>query len=1032
MSKRDDILNAWITIEQLSEGTIRKSATSLKAIYKEEEDWYSFFSGFLMKQKEQHRLSDQRFKKAGLIVYVDIFNFEEVVEIVRREYQVEKTYDEVSNGDKFTFALYFDNDLTFLEDKFFYTVSGYIRNHGKFPVDFSQFEGSIKEQISRGFSEDFNSTFSEILQQTNASKDTLRYTFSKDLDSGDVNLHSFFIEDLHYAKKSTSGNLERYFKGFSAERKNLDGHRDSEQFNPSLFESILQPRHFPLGRFPSNPDFSLSFMQQVAVNLALNDKNDIRSVNGPPGTGKTTLLKDIFADLVVQQAVEISELSSKTVKADLVYWKNARIGALPRSIADRNMIVASSNNGAVQNIVKELPKNAQIDDAFQKKLNDTDYFMEASNSRSDDISHKKEEIEKESIEDANWGTFSLEGGAATNIKNLLSHITKIVTHFKEYDSNPGVYEEFKSLCEVVMNEKEQAQRYYHDLKALKRLKHKYSEQSRYFEQEEIKKRSELNHQEIEAKQSILSWKQENENLYDERRDTSIKIENISALLDQAKRNFEVVKSQKPSILSVKKLFNTTGAKQYNKALQAANDELSILSKQKVNMVIQDREYEKSLQENESKIKKASGKVKELKADFHNWITTQQSNLKKVKDEVTVLEKQERNADFNDLDFSLPYEELQKSNSWFGKKFRIKQSELFISALKVRKQFLYENLKSLKAASNIWKRQDEYVGKDEGERILFESWQWINFAIPVISTTFASFGRMFKNLHENSIGNLFIDEAGQALPQASVGAIFRSKKVMVVGDPSQIKPVMTLDANVLNVIRKHYKVNEKFISSDSSTQTILDDASEYGFHKNDGEWIGIPLWVHRRSNDPMFTISNDISYDGLMVQGKSEEESKGESQWFDVDGKATDKFVKEQAALLKQLINQKLNGNPNLADDIYVISPFKNVATKLEKILDEIKFTKREKGKATNIGTVHTFQGKEAKIVYFVLGADSDSSGAARWAVSDPNIMNVAATRAKEEFYIIGDKKLYASLGCEVATKTISIIESYNGELVYNK
>ena len=49
---------------------------------------------------------------------------------------------------------------------------------------------------------------------------------------------------------------------------------------------------------------------------------------------------------------------------------------------------------------------------------------------------------------------------------------------------------------------------------------------------------------------------------------------------------------------------------------------------------------------------------------------------------------------------------------------------------------------------------------------------------------------------------------------------------------------------------------------------------------------------------------------------------------------------------------------------------------------------------TNVGTVHTFQGKEAPIVFFVLGADRQSSGAARWAVTEANIMNVAATRAK--------------------------------------
>ena len=316
-------------------------------------------------------------------------------------------------------------------------------------------------------------------------------------------------------------------------------------------------------------------------------------------------------------------------------------------------------------------------------------------------------------------------------------------------------------------------------------------------------------------------------------------------------------------------------------------------------------------------------------------------------------------------------------------------------------------------------------KENGQQLILKSWQWLNFTVPIISTTFASFGRMFKNLKENSIGNLFIDEAGQALPQASVGAIFRSKRVMVVGDPAQIRPVLNLDSNVLALIGRNYKVDEKFVSNNASTQTIIDDTSQYGFQKNDDEWIGIPLWVHRRSNYPMFTISNKISYGGLMVQGKKEDEAQGKSQWLDCVGKAKDKYIKEQADLLKSIIAKRLQEDQDLANEIYVISPFKNVAYQIARVLDEINFTKRQDGKITNIGTVHTFQGKEAKIVYFVLGADSNSSGAARWAVSEPHIMNVAATRAKEEFYIIGDKKLYASLGSDVANKTIQIINDYN-------
>lgn len=93
-------------------------------------------------------------------------------------------------------------------------------------------------------------------------------------------------------------------------------------------------------------------------------------------------------------------------------------------------------------------------------------------------------------------------------------------------------------------------------------------------------------------------------------------------------------------------------------------------------------------------------------------------------------------------------------------------------------------------------------------------------------------------------------------------------------------------------------------------------------------------------------------------------------------------------------------------------------------MKEIDFTRYKNGKPTNVGTVHTFQGKEAPIVFFVLGADKESSGAARWAVSEANIMNVAVTRAKEEFYVIGNKKLYLNLRCETVNQTNKIIQDY--------
>ena len=315
-----------------------------------------------------------------------------------------------------------------------------------------------------------------------------------------------------------------------------------------------------------------------------------------------------------------------------------------------------------------------------------------------------------------------------------------------------------------------------------------------------------------------------------------------------------------------------------------------------------------------------------------------------------------------------------------------------------------------------------------------AWNWINMTIPVISSTFASFSRMCKNLGAETLGHLFIDEAGQALPQAAVGAIYRSRHVMVVGDPLQIKPVLTLDSNTLYMLGEHFGVTEKYLSASASAQILADAASQYGFYrkqdKAEDSWVGIPLWVHRRCRYPMFTISNMISYDGFMVQGM---EKYGKTDWFDVGGTANNKYVEEQGEFLLHKLKEMIDKNPKILDKkekdvVYVITPFSNVAYQLSQKLRKIHFTRYdEQGKPTNVGTVHTFQGKEAPIVFFVLGADRQSSGAARWAVTEANIMNVAATRAKEEFYIISDRKLYLGLGCDVATDTDRIIREYKNQ-----
>ena len=1003
-SSHNQILDAWITVEQLSEGNIEKSDSKYKIF--QGDDYQSILKDFFKRQKLK--------SSSGIAVYCGIFSFRKIIEVLRGKYNLKATEEELGRASyKFTFALYFDKDLKFLADKFFLTMSGQIFKNRELPKDFLIAENELREQLEQAFLDgEFNEVFSKLLNKYEISPSDCRYYFVKNFDD-EINLHSFFLKDLKYAKSINNENLNRYLSGFDSVRVNLDSNKESSHFNPNDLETILEPKNYPLGRFPSNPKYALSMMQQVAVNLASNADEDIRSVNGPPGTGKTTLLKDVFADLVTEQARIISKLSTPELKGNLVYHDNPYlIAKLPKEIADKGIVVASSNNGAVKNIVNELPQRKEI---YQKsnwldELEKIDYFAEISNNlllEDEGVSNDKKY----------WGLFSIEGGKKQNrdrLQNVLKAIQQELNSDK-FQANPSVYEEFKIQYQKLLDKREKMQEIADKIRLYVKLKNAYQRFELEFQQEDAQRCSELSKIREKHTQLENNKKEIESELFEHERLISMLYVNKQI----AAQDVELIKLHAPRFLWLKRLFTPSKLDTYFTRLNQANESL----KAELKKVHDESQYCHSLQKEIKMHELELNQLSQRQQRYNEWKSKQEYKLIRHQEKILKLQSELATYPVKKLNFSVPYEELQVSNFWFDDDYREEQSRLFIKALAVRKQFIYDNKKHFEKALWIWEKPQNYSMRDNASDLYKAAWDWVNFTVPVISTTFASFNSMFRCLPENSIGNVFIDEAGQALPQASVGAIFRSKRIMAVGDPSQIQPVQTMDKNILGFLAQHHKIASRYLVS--STQELMDSASRYGFKKQDGTWIGLPLWVHRRSSDPMFSISNKISYDNLMVQGK--EEARGLGEWFDVGGGAKDKFVPEQADYLKE----ELQKRHEEFDDIYVITPFKNVSVQLAKELDKIGFTKRENGKPINVGTVHTFQGKENKIVYFVLGADNMSEGAARWAVSEPNILNVAATRAKEEFYIIGNKSLYKATQSPIIRDTIDILDAYQSSLEIN-
>jgi superfamily I DNA and/or RNA helicase len=187
-------------------------------------------------------------------------------------------------------------------------------------------------------------------------------------------------------------------------------------------------------------------------------------------------------------------------------------------------------------------------------------------------------------------------------------------------------------------------------------------------------------------------------------------------------------------------------------------------------------------------------------------------------------------------------------------------------------------------------------------------------------------------------------------------------------------------------------------------------------------VGLALIVHRRCQSPMFEISNYVAYGGQMVQGtplSGTASVLGRSRWIDVPDASVAKWSAAEGRVVVDLLISLFQGG---SSDVFVISPFRNVANRLRELIPDQLASRVDVGEdwwEERIGTIHTFQGKQASIVFLVLGASSpEEAGARSWAAGTPNIVNVAASRAKDYFYVVGNYSAWQGIGA------MRIVQSY--------
>ena len=611
---------------------------------------------------------------------------------------------------------------------------------------------------------------------------------------------------------------------------------DREAFGRQVHE-ILHVKNAPLGKWPSR--FSSAFMQQTAINLAIKkgktplfqENGEVFSVNGPPGTGKTTLLKEIIVSNIVERSALLAQYEDPEdaferhsflhgPKAGHAYSQYTRhwYSLKNEKIHDYSVLVTSCNNAAVENISKELPLGSGIlkdlkpleGDSQEAKaaLSEVSGLFDFTRSLETEC-YEKKRVEYPDIyftyyaqkllqEKDAWGLVAASLGRRKNIRDFyqavlwpmrwdfylsnpaeerLENYRKARAQFLEQEKLVrGMQEELGRVCDLAVDkirgrqERKRAQEAYEAASArsvdekkermrrLEALEKALSEQSGICEALlREQERAEQNRKALEAQ------KQE-----EEKKAAALRLEAFQVLQAVGKRPLFVGKAAYDQKLQYAK----KAAEEYDRQAEAAEEK-----KREIGCAL--TEAEAGCSAAEARLSAAQRETAELQVKRAAWQREEEEAERQLQEKKQRMEAAEEACRIQEEQYEAARKALDDG---------MELNKAFLLASKSCR----DNLTSL---AHYWGLQPG----DEKERIVFHQedreacvgalYQTLFLLVPVISTTFASVGTFLRDVKEQgSIGTLIVDEAGQAQPQMAAGALYRSRRAVIVGDPKQVEPV----------------------------------------------------------------------------------------------------------------------------------------------------------------------------------------------------------------------------------------------------
>lgn len=278
--------------------------------------------------------------------------------------------------------------------------------------------------------------------------------------------------------------------------------------------------------------------------------------------------------------------------------------------------------------------------------------------------------------------------------------------------------------------------------------------------------------------------------------------------------------------------------------------------------------------------------------------------------------------------------------------------------------------------------------------------------------------------------LVIDEASQCDIASILPLLYRSKRVVIIGDPMQLSHISSLTKKQDDVLIQKYGIDLGWSYSSSSLYDVASTLveSKHIVHLRD----------HHRCHEDIIGFSNTEFYNNKLRVATSYRKLKQDKnislgiQWNDIAGKVISPW--NGSAYNADEVNAVLNYLDRLEQIDYngtigVVTPFRSQAEKIQKAIEEhSKLNQMFLKNDLLVDTVHKFQGDERDLIIFSsVVSNGMTAGATEFLKNTGNLFNVAITRARSALYVVGNREYCRYCDISYMEHFVKYVEELNKE-----